>query len=67
LSCLHPLRNKDNDHADKKEKSAIHQYEFFKKSKQENKPKDGINFPTVGIGASAGGLETITVQPGKQF
>ncbi len=31
----------------------------LKKAKQEKKPREGIPFPIVGIGASAGGLETL--------
>ncbi|MCG6881464.1 MAG: PAS domain-containing protein [Deltaproteobacteria bacterium] len=33
----------------------------LKKVTQEKKPKKGIDFPVVGIGASAGGLETLNV------
>ncbi|MCF8080956.1 MAG: hypothetical protein K9K88_16885 [Desulfobacterales bacterium] len=31
----------------------------LKKGKQEKEPKEGVSFPIVGIGASAGGLETL--------
>ncbi|MBN2439600.1 MAG: PAS domain-containing protein, partial [Deltaproteobacteria bacterium] len=31
----------------------------MKKGKQEKEPKEGVSFPIVGIGASAGGLETL--------
>ena len=43
----------------KKKKPSPGKENFLKKGNQEKKPKKGIGFPIVGIGASAGGLETL--------
>jgi two-component system CheB/CheR fusion protein len=43
----------------KKKKATPAKKDSLKKVKQEEKPKESINFPIVGIGASAGGLETL--------
>jgi len=48
-----------NDHADKKEKSSPPNGIFLEKAKQKKKQKDVAGFPIVGMGASAGGLETL--------
>ncbi len=43
----------------KKKKMSPVKENFLKKGNQEKKSKKGIGFPIVGIGASAGGLETL--------
>jgi len=43
----------------KKKNAAPAEKNSLKTVKQEKKPKQGIRFPIVGIGASAGGLETL--------
>jgi len=43
----------------KKRKTSPGEENSLKKVKQGKKPKEGIPFPIVGIGASAGGLETL--------
>ncbi|MFC1841217.1 chemotaxis protein CheB [Thermodesulfobacteriota bacterium] len=43
----------------KKKKTTPVNKKSLKKVKQEKKPREGIRFPIVGIGASAGGLETL--------
>ena len=43
----------------KKKKAPPAKEKSLKKVRPEEKPKQGISFPIVGIGASAGGLETL--------
>ncbi len=43
----------------KKKKAPPARENSLKKTKQKKKPEQGISFPIVGIGASAGGLETL--------
>ena len=43
----------------KKKKAPPSKKNSLKMVEQEKKPKEGISFPVVGIGASAGGLETL--------
>ena len=42
-----------------KKKALPAEEKSLKKVKQVKKPKQGISFPIIGIGASAGGLETL--------
>ena len=43
----------------KKKKAPPANKSSLEKGKQEEKPRNGIPFPIIGIGASAGGLETL--------
>jgi two-component system CheB/CheR fusion protein len=47
--------------SEKKKKAPTVKENSPEKVKQERKPEQGIRFPIVGIGASAGGLETLNV------
>ena len=50
---------KGSKHADKRERGATGRWNTLRKVKKAVKPDGGINLPIVGIGASAGGLETL--------
>jgi len=45
----------------KKQKASPANENSLKKVKQEKEPREGVSFPVVGIGASAGGLEALNI------